>query len=162
MPSSPTTPAPCPTAAAALPSTCRTTTPYVDPDYNAGELSFAADTQWDEFLLWWTGVPLASWTYMIYMGADTNLEPDAITDFLEMASVGSTDAVNIVVQLDRAAAFDTSFDDWADTRRGLVSFGDVPDSAWGASIGEADMGDPDTLSDFVNWGITITRPSTMP
>ncbi len=89
----------------------------VDPDYNGGELSFAAQTQWDEFLLDWTGVPLATWTYMVYMGADTNLEGDALSDFLEMASVGSTSAVNIVVQLDRSDFYDTSFGDWTDTRQ---------------------------------------------
>jgi hypothetical protein len=126
----------------------------VDPGYNAGELAFAAQTQWDEFLNWWTGVPSASWTFMMYMSGDNDLEQFAIQDFLEMSSVGSTDAVNIVVQLDRATGFDGSFDDWTDTRRGLVSFGDLPDSTWGTSIGEANMGDPNTLADFVTWAMT--------
>ena len=126
----------------------------VDPAYTAGNLAFAAETQWDEFLDWWTGVPGATWTFMVYMGADTNLEPDSITDFLEMSGVGSTESVNIVVQLDRANGYDASFGNWTDTRRGLVSFGDVPDTSWGTSIGEANMGDAATLNDFVTWAMT--------
>jgi hypothetical protein len=127
----------------------------VDPNYNASNLLFAAETHWDEFLgAWTTPPPASSWTFMVYMGADTNLEGDAINDFLEMASVGSSEAVNIVVQLDRSAGFDTSFGNWTDTRRGLISQGDVPSTSWGTSIGEADMGDPNTLADFINWAET--------
>ena len=36
------------------------------------------------------------------MDADNNLEDVGVADFLEMASVGSTSLVNIVVQFDRA------------------------------------------------------------
>ena len=38
---------------------------------------------------------------MVYMAGDNNLESAAMTDLKEMAKVGSTSAVNIVVQLDR-------------------------------------------------------------
>jgi len=139
----------------------------VDPDYNAGELDFAADTQWDEFLNWWTGAATASsWTFMVYMCGDNNLEMYALQDFLEMASVGSNDAVNIVVMLDRSAFYDTTFNDWTGARRGLVDFGDQPYDAddpgvppayfaWGADLGEVNMGDPDVLSDFIDWATTM-------
>ena len=44
----------------------------------------------------------AKWTFMVYIAADDNtLEEAAIGDFMEMASVGSNDNLNIVVQLDR-------------------------------------------------------------
>gem|GEM_PF-3887175 len=43
----------------------------------------------------------ANWTVMIYMAADNDLEPYAISDFLELSSVGSSSSVNILVQLDR-------------------------------------------------------------
>ncbi len=41
------------------------------------------------------------WTWMVYMDGDCNLEADAINDFNEMASVGSTSDINIVVQFGR-------------------------------------------------------------
>jgi len=37
---------------------------------------------------------------MIYMNAKNNLEPAALTNFLQMAQVGSSDRVNIVVDSD--------------------------------------------------------------
>ncbi len=95
----------------------------------------------------------AEWTLLIYMDADNNLEPAGIGDFLEMADVGSDENVNIVVQFDRHVGWDTGHDDWTDTRRGLIDPGDEPDTTWGASIGEVNMGDPQTLVDFVEWGM---------
>jgi hypothetical protein len=95
----------------------------------------------------------AEWTLLIYMDADNNLEPAGIDDFLEMAAVGSDENVNIVVQFDRHVAWDIVFDDWTDTRRGVINAGDEPDTTWGTSIGEVNMGDPQTLIDFVEWGM---------
>ena len=43
----------------------------------------------------------AKWTVMVYMAGDNNLESAAMVDLKEMAKVGSTSDVNIVVQLDR-------------------------------------------------------------
>ncbi|MHC4591714.1 MAG: clostripain-related cysteine peptidase [Planctomycetota bacterium] len=94
-----------------------------------------------------------NWTLMVYLAADNNLEDAAIDDFLEMASVGSTADVNIAAQVDRISGYDTSYGDWTDTRRGLINSGDVPDTSWGASIGEANMGDASALTTFVNWAI---------
>src|SRR2546428_2831674 len=39
-----------------------------------------------------------SWTFLIYMDADNNLEDVGIADFQEMAAVGSSSLVNIVVR----------------------------------------------------------------
>ena len=90
---------------------------------------------------------------MVYMAADNNLEPYGIKDFLEMSSVGSNSDVNIVVQFDRTPEYDSSYDNWTDTRQGLIKAGDLPNSKWGTSIGEANMGDPNNLKNFLNWGI---------
>ncbi|HEY9662458.1 MAG TPA: clostripain-related cysteine peptidase, partial [Allocoleopsis sp.] len=49
---------------------------------------------------------------------------------------------------------DTRFGDWFDTRRGLVQTGDQPSNLWGESVGELDMGNPQTLKDFADWGMT--------
>ena len=43
----------------------------------------------------------AEWTVMIYLDADNNLESAGIDDISEMEMVGSSDDVNIVVQVDR-------------------------------------------------------------
>jgi len=99
-------------------------------------------------------VAFGDWTFMVYVDGDNNLEDAAITDFLEMSSVGSDADVNIVVQFDRISGYDTSYDDWTDTRRGIVMPGDVPNTSWGVSIGEANMGDPATLINFAVWAIT--------
>lgn len=107
----------------------------------------------------------ANWTVMVYMAAD-NLESYAIQDFLEMANVGSSSSVNVVVQLDRTARTDleinyndtsdddTRFGDWTDTRRGIISSGNTPGLSWGTSIGESNMGDANSLSNFLIWSMT--------
>ncbi len=97
------------------------------------------------------GAQSAEWTFMVYLDADNNLEDMGIEDFLEMADVGSTSKVNIVVLMDRAPAHDDSYGDWTGSRRGLIQSGDTPTTSWGQSIGEVNMGDPDSLVDFVEW-----------
>ena len=100
-------------------------------------------------------VPSVNWTFLVYLNGDNSLESAGIDDFLEMAAVGS-DAENlkIAVQFDRADGYDESHDDWQDTRRFLVNSEMIPRAAAGESIGEANMGDPQTLVDFVEWGMS--------
>jgi Clostripain family/Bacterial pre-peptidase C-terminal domain len=96
----------------------------------------------------------AAWTVMVYLDADNDLEAAGIDDFLEMASIGSTSDINVVVQFDRASGYDTRFDDWTDTRRGLVRFGDSPTQFWGTGLGEVAMDRQNSLNSFVNWGMS--------
>lgn len=110
------------------------------------------------------------WTFMVYLDADNNLEPDGIDDFLEMAEVGSTDDVNIVVQMDRVSgtvasalgyADDTRYGDWSICNRFLVTKGMTPteDSAiadWGDGKGggrEVNMADKQTAIEFFAWAV---------
>ena len=96
----------------------------------------------------------ASWTILVYLDADNNLEREAIDDFLEMAAVGSTPEVNIVVQFDRIPGYDSRYGDWTGTMRFHVAQGMTPEPANAmADLGEANMGDPQTLVDFVTWGM---------
>jgi hypothetical protein len=97
-----------------------------------------------------------TWTFMVYLAADNNLERWAIDDFLEMSSVGSTDDLNIVVQFDRIAGYDDRYDDWSGTMRYLVTAGMTPTIANATEdLGEVvNMGDPATLIDFVGWAVT--------
>ncbi len=95
----------------------------------------------------------AHWTLLVYLDGDNDLESAGIDDFLEMSSVGSSNDVNIVALFDRAPGYASSHGDWTDTRRFHIAPGMAPWGYNGESIGEANMGDPQTLVDFVQWGI---------
>ncbi len=96
----------------------------------------------------------ADWTFLIYMDADNNLEDVGIEDFLEMATVGSTSSVNIVVQFDRAAGVVGGYGDWTTTKRFLVQQGMTPDIGNEImDLGEVNMADPASLVSFATWGI---------
>ncbi len=97
---------------------------------------------------------LKAWTLLVYLDGDNNLEAAAVTDFLELSSVGSTANINVVVEMDRIAGYDSSYDDWTDTRRFYITPGMQPLDSNGVSIGEANMGDPQVLIDFAQWGMT--------
>ncbi len=102
-----------------------------------------------------TRTRLPTWTIMVYLDADNNLESAGIDDFLEMSSVGSTADVNIVVQFDRISGYSTSYDNWTSTKRYYITSGMTPTVANAlADLGELNMGDPATLVDFVNWAKT--------
>jgi hypothetical protein len=47
-----------------------------------------------------------TWTVMVYMCADNNLEPAGLSDLVEMETVGSEDDVNVVVLLDTEEAIE--------------------------------------------------------
>ena len=98
----------------------------------------------------------SSWTVLIYVMGDTDLEPFALEDIREMAAVGSQDQLNIVALVDRHPEFADegvlNFEDWEDTRLVLVGRDELTDI--GDSIGELNLGDPATLADFIATGIT--------
>ncbi|HYS72104.1 MAG TPA: clostripain-related cysteine peptidase [Thermoplasmata archaeon] len=99
--------------------------------------------------------PAKRWTFLVYMDADNNLEQWGIEDFLEMAKVGSTADVNIVVQFDRIAGFDPRYGDWSDTKLFYVTKDLTPDpaNALPVALGEVNMADPANLTRFVDWGM---------
>lgn len=93
----------------------------------------------------------ADWTFMVYLDADNDLEDMGIADFQEMATAGSNSSVNIVVIMDRCPSYADSYGNWTGTRRGRIELNDEPYSSWGEDIGEQNMGDDETLSDFLIW-----------
>jgi hypothetical protein len=98
---------------------------------------------------------LASWTFLMYMTADNDLEPYMMNDLAEIAAVGSTNEVNIVVQVDRAEGFDDqTYGSWTDARRFLVTQGIDYNTQAIESLGETNTGDPRMLREFLVWGIS--------
>jgi len=87
----------------------------------------------------------AKWTVMVYIAGDNNLDGAALWDIKEMARVGSTKDVNILVQLDRAAD--------RKTRRFLITKGGGYDRDCIETFGETNSGDPKVLEDFINWSV---------
>ena len=95
----------------------------------------------------------AKWTVMVYISGDNNLEPFVVSDIeTELAPTGSSANVQVVALADRAPGFDTSNGDWQTTKLFHVTQGMKADSASAvADWGERDMGDKQTLIDFVSW-----------
>ena len=103
-----------------------------------------------------SGSGTAKWTVMVYMDADNNLEQFGIGDFNEMEAVGSTDDVNILVQMDRIPGYDNSNGNWTDCRRFYVTHDNdnsTINSQMVQDLGEVNMGDGNTLVDFVRWAV---------
>ena len=89
------------------------------------------------------------WTFLLYLNGNNNLDSFGKLNINQMEAVGSSDAVNLVVQ-------------WAslengDTRRLLVQkdsdFSNVT-SPIVQNMGQVDMGDAKSLEDFIKWGIS--------
>ncbi|MGD2248867.1 MAG: clostripain-related cysteine peptidase [Candidatus Methanofastidiosia archaeon] len=98
----------------------------------------------------------AAWTVMVYIDGDNNLESAAIDDLNELEDAGSTVNVNIVVQMDRIGGYDASNGDWTTTRRYYVTqdpngYDSIIVSTMVQDMGELNMGNPNTLINFVSW-----------
>jgi len=88
------------------------------------------------------------WTILIYFDADNDVGDVCDKIISKMERAGTTDRVNIVVQLDRPGNTGT----W----RYLMKKGDQPDKITSQiveTLSEQDMGSPDTLGEFVRWGM---------
>ena len=97
----------------------------------------------------------SSWTVMVYMIGDNNLEANALEDLTEMSMVTPQDRFDIVVLVDRnageASGGVVGLSDFTDTKL-LHIEGDQTTVL--AEFGEADMGDPQVLTNFITRGIT--------
>ncbi len=100
---------------------------------------------------------LDDWTILVYLDADNNLELPGTIDVNEMEAAGSSDRVNVLVQLDRVDGYTAADGNWSGARRYEIRADSDPNkinSSVVADIGEVNMGDPVTLTDFLVWGIT--------
>lgn len=97
------------------------------------------------------------WTVMVFINGDNNLEEWALADVNEMEEVGSDNAVNIVVQVDRSKGYTSADGDWTGARRYLVEQDDAKKTIGSPvveDLGEVDSGLPETVTDFVQWAVS--------
>lgn len=101
--------------------------------------------------------PSDTWTLLMYEDGDDNiLEEDTFVDVNEMEIVGSSDQVNIVVQLDRYKKGFAGKQNFSTTKRFYLTADDdmnVIHSEELDDLGEVNMADKQTLIDFVQWGV---------
>jgi hypothetical protein len=95
----------------------------------------------------------AEWTLMFYMVGDNDLERYVTLDIQdELAQPGSNADVNVVAIADRHPGYDNAAGDWTSTKlfyvtQGMAATAENAAADWG----ERNMGDPQTLIDFVQW-----------
>ncbi len=94
------------------------------------------------------------WSVLIYSQADNNLEPSLIEDFLDVARVGSTSNMNVLVQMDRIGGYHVGYDNWTGAKRYYMTNGITPTIANAVQdLGEVSMTRPGTLLDFIYWSV---------
>ncbi len=102
----------------------------------------------------------AAWNVLVFLNAKNNLERFSFENFHQMAAVGSTNDVNILVEYGRPkqrpggldAGYSTDYGGWSKTLRFHVQRGQQPEP--GAAIddlGSTNMGDAKSLAAFVKW-----------
>jgi hypothetical protein len=85
------------------------------------------------------------WTVMVWMAGDNDLEASGEKDLAELKRVGTSDAVNVIVQ------FDSMSDDH--TRRYEITKGGHAADDVVQELGETNTGDPLVAIDFFRWAI---------
>ncbi|MBN1113693.1 MAG: DUF4465 domain-containing protein, partial [Bacteroidales bacterium] len=135
------------------------TTVEVGKTYYYRIYTYNSEKEYSQYLQNFAVVKNDKWTILVYLDGDNNLEGNAISDINEMESVNLPDDVNVIVQIDRTPGEDFSNGNWADTRRYKITH-DNDLSIINSQrldtenpLGELNMGDQKTLSDFVEWGI---------
>ena len=96
----------------------------------------------------------AEWTIMVFVNSKNNLEKYGLKDVNEMEMIGSSDKVNIVVEMGRMSGFDSSEGDWKGTRRYLIQKDDNINAVTSPiveDLGKTDMGDWKQLAKFGKW-----------
>ncbi len=104
-----------------------------------------------------TAAPGNKWLIMLYQDADDKvLEQDIYLDLNEAERAGSSDAVQIVAQLDRFNGGYQGDGNWTSAKRFYVTRDDDLSAVRSqelADLGEVNMADGRTLVDFVTWAM---------
>ena len=96
------------------------------------------------------------WTVLLYSAADNNLETALVKDVAELESVGSSNEMNLVAQLDRGDRPSSISGGWDGCKRFYLTKDDDRsniNSPALADLGQVNMSDPKVLSDFIQWGM---------
>ena len=83
------------------------------------------------------------WTFMVYINGDNNLESVVQADLNEMMAVGSTDKLDIIVQVDKYSQ--SGCWRYKVNQGSLTTLDTLP---------EQDFGDPNVLLNFIDWAMT--------
>lgn len=91
-----------------------------------------------------------SWTLLIYIAADNDLRNFALRNLKQMAAIGSTEHINIVVHLDIKLSGDNKV-----TKRYLIQKDKIIHlNADDPKTQRMDSGNPETLISFLTYGVT--------
>ncbi len=86
--------------------------------------------------------PANSWTILVYLHGDSNLEGSTVADLHEMQAIGSSANFRLVIQWDRASV--------SGGVRALVTKGGLEVCQ---TLPEQNSDDPNVLSSFLDWGL---------
>ena len=102
------------------------------------------------------GTEGGSWTILVYIMGDNDLEEFALGDLKEMSKVRTNDDLNIIVLFDRSEIHSDAdvlnLKDFSKTKLFQVKDGSL--NILDDSIGELNLGDPDTLATFIEFGFS--------
>ena len=97
------------------------------------------------------GAAQPGWTVLVYVAADNNLEPFAIPNLMQMASVGSGPGLDIEAFIDRSPSYSDqplgNLGNWSGAKVVQVNKGSFAEEQ---NLGNVDSGDPATLSNFIS------------
>lgn len=97
---------------------------------------------------------IKEWTVMVFVNAKNDLESYGLKDVNEMEMVGSTDKVNIVVELGRIKGYSSLDGDWKGCRRLYIKKDNDTSKITSPILSQnekCDMGSWEYLVDFTNW-----------
>ena len=97
-----------------------------------------------------------SWTILIYLMGDTDLEEYALEDILEMAAVPNSPNLNIVTFFDRSESYANegvlNVPDFTDTKILQVTNGEL--LVLNDNLGEKNLGSAETFAEFIDYGLS--------
>jgi hypothetical protein len=94
----------------------------------------------------------ATWTVMVYLDGDNTLDYSAWDDLSEMESIGSSNEVNIITQVDLYNSCSRTYRYYVTGVAQGVSYPLYSDDIV-QTLPEQNMADPAVLNDFINWTI---------
>tara|TARA_B100001029_G_scaffold161275_1_gene149896 strand:+ start:2965 stop:4944 length:1980 start_codon:yes stop_codon:yes gene_type:complete len=97
-----------------------------------------------------------SWTILVYLMGDTDLEEFAIEDVLEMASIPSSPNLNIITLFDRSEIYTSqailNVPDFTDTKIFQIINGEL--TVLMDNLGEKNLGSSETFAEFIEYGLS--------